>query len=194
LTEVGDALSRGGLVTCVTGRKYDGLNRRDTSLVVALHHHPILPGVQPGVPSATGLIGRYRAWRKRIKEDLCELANAEDFRKVCVSAGVDVVIFGHQHLRYHVVDQGVFYSCCPASTAFTEDRNPPWSSEAVDKQPGFLEYTFDRTKTGSYGIVGIEERRFEYDGAGNYSFVRRDVLSVSAHGSVMEQMRSYQPS
>jgi 3',5'-cyclic AMP phosphodiesterase CpdA len=170
LTSVAESLKAGNTIKCeVTGKPYSSDGSDSTVMVVALHHHPVVPNIPNPEPQ-----GRWAKAKRLLllhpKSELTKLSNAEDFREACEAANVSVVMFGHQHLSYQLRAQpgGTLYSCCPTSTGFSE-RLSPWEAGAVDDSPGFLEYDFNWTN-GRYELGSLTLYRWEQK-----AFVKRKI-------------------
>jgi hypothetical protein len=109
--------------------------------IAVLHHHPVLPS------------------RDSPSDRLKEMENGEAFRRACVEAGMNMVLFGHQHFAYQV--QGVlgqagqtpfgpaapvYFLCCASTTEYST------------REPGF--YVYDVNADG----CDVYQFRWEGDG------------------------------
>jgi 3',5'-cyclic AMP phosphodiesterase CpdA len=164
VTSVVESLRVGRSIECgVTRKSYLGGDADSTVLVVALHHHPVIPEDSRNRESkSTWSAAKEIAKRLFLhrESELTRLSNAAEFRKVCEEAKINVVMFGHQHLCYRLRSSGgTLYSCCPTSTGFSE-RVPPWETGTVDDQPGFLQYDFGWTDT-RYELRSLTLHRWE---------------------------------
>jgi hypothetical protein len=121
--------------------------------IAALHHHPVMPP-DIDLPPVR----------------LMSMDNDELFCKSCLEAGINMVLFGHQHFAYQrTATSGaagqtpfgpvapVYFFCC-AST-----------SEYSVKKPGF--YLYD------IGTSGVDAYQFEWSGEG---FTRNPTLTQLA--------------
>ncbi|HEY2576699.1 MAG TPA: metallophosphoesterase [Streptosporangiaceae bacterium] len=177
VTSVVDGIRHGSIECEVTGKRYLFKQTAGTALVVALHHHPVIPGILGQEPKSRW--SKVKGLFAHNESTLTRLDNADAFRKVCEAADINVVMFGHQHLCYQVrlTGGGTLYSCCSTSTGFSK-RVIPWAAGAVDKSPGFLQYEFD-WRNGQYELCDLTLYRWE-----GQAFIKRrvplnEVLQIS---------------
>jgi len=87
------------------------VNYENAIKVVLLHHHPVeVPGTKPN-------------------DKLTLMENNKKFVSECYKAGIDLVLFGHQHVgsRQLLSDQGtsehqIEFFCCPTTSEYSAER------------------------------------------------------------------------
>jgi len=86
------------------------VNYGNTIRIAVLHHHPVdVPGKKPN-------------------DVLTLMENNKSFVNACYEAGVDLILFGHQHVAYrnlvhsahHSQAHPIFFFCCPSTSEFSE--------------------------------------------------------------------------
>src|ERR1043166_1986370 len=106
--------------------------------IVLIHHHPIeFPDIQaPLLLEAEKLAQRRHQITKKIKDQWTTLLNREKFLKACFASGIDLVLFGHQHLFLHrelgedlkeIINPHIFtrsqhFYGCPTTLQWTESE------------------------------------------------------------------------
>jgi Calcineurin-like phosphoesterase len=112
-------------------------DRKNTIRIALLHHHPVATreDEEQGSPHGnpiTNPVGHVRAWMK----SATKLINAEHFLEGCFEAGIQLILFGHDHRPYRraIVSMhevcGAFGPttslrafCCPTTLEVSKDGN-----------------------------------------------------------------------
>lgn len=101
--------------------------------IAVIHHHPVLPP-ENGVAAPDGV---FESIRNKIDglHDFTLMVNNSEFVGACFDAGIDVVLFGHQHLDYWLPCESDLYSdfhnlqephkmyffCCPSTSEYSSE-------------------------------------------------------------------------
>ncbi|MGH9871196.1 MAG: metallophosphoesterase family protein [Pyrinomonadaceae bacterium] len=84
--------------------------------IAVLHHHPIMK------------------YPRKVFDRWTQMENAPAFVNACFDAGMDLVLFGHEHQDYWTHEQrlarttpgkphGIYFICCPSTAEFSETNN-----------------------------------------------------------------------
>ncbi len=125
--------------------------------IALLHHHPVLPHTNRLPPSRAQSLTRH----------LTRMDNDEAFQRSCLEAGINMVLFGHQHFGY----RRTATSTTPGQTPFGADGPVHFfccasTSEYSVPDPGFFIYDVGRR--------GVDAYEFGWDGCG---FTRKPTLT-----------------
>jgi len=154
--------------------------------IVLIHHHPI-DFVTDAVPEpeAERAVLRRLQFAKKISDQWSTLQNREAFVKSCFASGIDMVLFGHQHLHLHreldrqmkpvvkwdIHTRSIHFLACPTTLQWAES------------EIGFMIYTIEsnRFQMDYYGWQE-DEQRFERDRkrSGTFDFRRGTPFSKSS--------------
>jgi len=161
LNEEALRISKEGTVTGLEGDQINVDFARSIKLAV-LHHHPVVKGLDVTFDQDT----------LRDAMDLTMMENGDRFVEACFDAGIDFILFGHQHLAYRgSLDpwawegskrwnpphnaHAINYFCCPSTSEFKTYR-------AGDKRNGFYVFTFeDQNFTTEIYVWDEEVKGFE---------------------------------
>jgi hypothetical protein len=111
LIDQASELSKSGEVQRLGGGTL-AIEYRNTVRIAVLHHHPTnVPGKTPN-------------------DSLTLLENNQSFVKACYAAGIDLILFGHQHVAFRSLvppantstEHPIFFFCCPSTTEFSEEN------------------------------------------------------------------------
>ena len=125
--------------------------------IALLHHHPVLPHTNRLPPSRAQSLTRH----------LTRMDNDEAFQRSCLEAGINMVLFGHQHFGY----RRTATSTTPGQTPFGANGPVHFfccasTSEYSVPDPGFFIYDVGRR--------GVDAYEFGWDGCG---FTRKPTLT-----------------
>jgi 3',5'-cyclic AMP phosphodiesterase CpdA len=149
------------------------LNPEHTIRIATLHHHPVVTA-KADVERAhreqslwrrfsRDPLGELRLVKKSIESSLMMMDGADEFLRGCFDAGIQLLLFGHQHLPYHRLivpeDRRVVASpfgdanaihafCCPSTMEYSAPNN------------GFYVFDFfDKTKVSMDSFVSMRNSR-----------------------------------
>jgi len=122
--------------------------------IVLLHHHPVeFPDIKaPALLEAEKVAQRRHQITTKIKDQWSTLLNKERFLEACFASGIDLVLFGHQHLFLHreltedmkeitsaqILTRSIHFCGCPTTLQWAESEigflvyRIEWSRFAVD--------------------------------------------------------------
>ncbi|MEK6320820.1 MAG: metallophosphoesterase [Acidobacteriota bacterium] len=127
--------------------------------VALLHHHPVLPREldEAGV-------SRFAKAVRKFKAGVTRMENSEPFIDACFDAGMNLVLFGHQHREYEVVlgrtdarfnlPHSIRFYCCPSTSEYSEQKN---GFNLIDVYTDTVEveyYRWSAVGTGSFALEG----------------------------------------
>lgn len=111
--------------------------------IAVLHHHPVRRPPEAGL----GLRELSKVFDCTLMENNYEFVNA------CFRAGIDIVLFGHQHIDYHTyinppynAEQSyspIHFFCCPSTSEFTEERSGFYLLDFDEEQFSVDRYIYD---------------------------------------------------
>jgi len=156
LIEQSHGITQKGQVSGLDGNSIP-VNYGNTIRIAVLHHHPVdVPGTKPN-------------------DELTLMENNKSFVNACYEAGIDLILFGHQHVAYRNLISSehqrqahpIFFFCCPSTSEFSE------------KESGFYLIHFDTSgfTLSPYIWTG---RSFYEDDPTAYSYQRSITVTKTA--------------
>jgi 3',5'-cyclic AMP phosphodiesterase CpdA len=140
---------KNGKVRGLSGEVLD-FDPKNTVRIAVLHHHPVVtPGADEEIARREQGGWRWpRLSKKEFDAELVKMNGAEEFLRGCFRAGVQLILFGHQHFPYRRLIKlknmdevqgpfgaikAIYAFCCPTTLEFKAPSNGFYVFDFFDK-------------------------------------------------------------